>query len=101
MAPATRATVTIQQRLVPDPDRDEVGVVHLGVEVRRAYRCSRWGWHLVDRRDGSEFEAGFEYDSSSDARQAGFSRLAELTSSVPDVTRPAVLSLSAFRLHAA
>jgi hypothetical protein len=75
--------MTIQQRLVPDPHR--------------------WAWHLIDRRDGSEFETGFEFDSPSAARWAGFSRLAELRSSVPGATTDVaeLLSISASRLRAA
>ena len=103
--------MTIQRRLAPDPDHDQVSVVDLIVEVRPAYRVSRWAWHLIDRRDGREFETGFEYDSPSDARWAAFSRLAELTASVPGATtdvaelflafRPLVPSISAPRLRAA
>jgi hypothetical protein len=103
--------MTTQQWLVPDPDRDQVSLVDLIVEVRPAYRVSRWAWHLVDRRDGRGFETGFEYDCPSDARRAGFSRLAELTSSVPGATsevpellstsRPVVLNIAASRLRAA
>jgi hypothetical protein len=90
---------------------DQLSVVDLVVRVRPAYRVSRWAWHLVDRRDGSEFESEFEYDSASEARRAGLRRLAELTSSVPGATsdvaewlsnlRPAVRSISASRLRAA
>ena len=104
--------MTRQQWPVPDPERDADIVMNLSVEVRHAYRLSRWAWHLIDRRDGSELETGFEYDSPSDARRAALSRLAELTSSVPgaptDVAawcaslRPAVLtSGSAWASHAA
>jgi len=71
--------------LVADADPDEVSIVHLVVEVLPAHRSSRWSWHLIDRRDGSRFETGFEYDSASAARRAGLSRLAELTSAVPTV----------------
>ena len=111
--PVARGEVmTGQQWTAPDPDRDPDIVANLTVEVRPAYRCSRWAWHLVDRRDGSEFETGFEYDSPSNARRAALSRLAELTSSVLGATtggadsftspRPAVLkSSSASRSHAA
>lgn len=57
-------------------------VLHLAVDVRPSQRSSRWAWRLVDGRDGSEFEVGFEYDSPSDARRAALDRLAELTLSV-------------------
>jgi len=103
--------MTMQRWLDPDPDHGQVSVVDLVVQVRPASRVSRWAWHLIDRRDGSEFETGFEYDSPSDARWAAFSRLAELTASVPGAMtgvaelfsafRPVVLSISAPRLRAA
>jgi hypothetical protein len=67
--------------------------VHLTVEVRPAHRPRRWAWRLVDRRDGSEFEIGFDYASPSDARRAALGRLAELTSALPGaptVARPPV-----------
>ena len=90
---------------------DQLSVLDLVVRVRPAYRVSRWAWHLVDRRDGSEFESEFEYDSASEAQRAGFRRLAELTSSLPGATAdvpeslsnswPAVRSISASRLRAA
>jgi hypothetical protein len=100
------------QQWIPDPDRAPDIVMNLSVEVRPAYRISRWAWHLVDRRDRSEFEIGLEYDSPSDARRAGLSRLAELTSSVLGATtdgsgsssspRPtAPKRSSAWRSHAA
>ena len=93
------------QQWIPDRDRDPDMVVNLTVDVRPASRVSRWAWHLVDRRDGSEFEVGLEYDSPSDARWAGLGRLAELTSSVLGVSvsgpRPAVLSSRPRRPHAA
>lgn len=70
------------QSLPPDPDVDLDVVAHLTVEVRPAHRASRWAWHLVDGRDGSDVEHGFEYDSPTDARWAGLTRLAELTPSL-------------------
>jgi hypothetical protein len=95
-----------RQQWIPDPDRDPDIVANLTVDVRPACRVSRWAWHLVDRRDGSEFEVGFEYGSPSDARWAGFSRLAELASSVLGVSVPSSRpaepnNSSAWRSHAA
>ena len=69
-----------------DHDHDLDIVLNLTVEVRPAHRLSRWAWHLIDRRDRSDFEIGFEYESPSEARQAALSRLAELTSAMPGAT---------------
>ena len=68
---------------------DDDAIVHLAVEVRPAHRRSRWAWHLVDGRDGSDFERGFDYDSPSDARRAGLDRLAELAGSLHGGAAPA------------
>ena len=51
---------------------------HLVVEVRPAFRPSRWAWHLVDSRDRRELETEFEYESASQARRAGLRRLDEV-----------------------
>lgn len=85
-----------------DPDAADA-VEHLVVDVRPAHRHARWGWCLVDGRDGSEFEAGFDYDSPSDARRAAIGRLEELTSALPDapalVRPPASESRARTLLH--
>jgi hypothetical protein len=57
-------------------------VPHLVVAVSPAYRPGRWAWHLVDRRDGREFESEFEYQSAAEAHRAGATRLAELAAAL-------------------
>jgi hypothetical protein len=82
--------VTRQQWSFLESD-DADAVEHLLVDVRPAHRHARWAWCLVDGRDGSELETGFDYDSPSDARRAAIGRLEELTSALcdaPAVVRP-------------
>lgn len=101
-AGGTRYVVTRQQWSFLDPD-DVDAVEHLVVDVRPAHRHARWAWCLVDGRDGSELETGFDYDSPSDARRAAIGRLEELTSALGDapavVRPPASESRSLTLLH--
>ena len=60
--------------------------MHLTVAVCPAHRPGRWAWRLVDRRDGSELEIGFDYASPSEARRDALARLAELTVRLPGAT---------------
>jgi hypothetical protein len=92
-AGGTRYVVTRQQWSFLDPD-DADAVEHLVVDVRPAHRHARWAWCLVDGRDGSELETGFDYDSPSDARRAAIGRLEELTSAL--LAAPAVVRPTAF-----
>lgn len=87
-AGSTRYVVIRQQWSFLDPDEADA-VEHLVVDVRPAHRHARWAWCLVDGRDGSELETGFDYDSPSDARRAAIDRLEELTSALRDA--PAVI----------
>lgn len=65
------------------PDCDYDTLLHLTVEIMPAHRVRRWGWRLLDTRDGVEVETGFDYGSPSAARAAALSRVAELQSFVP------------------
>jgi hypothetical protein len=98
----TWCVVTRQQWSFLDPD-DADAIEHLVVDVRPAHRRARWAWALVDGRDGSEFETGFDYDSPSDARRAAMGRLEELTSALRDAPSvswpPASESRSLTLLH--
>jgi len=64
-----------------DLHRGDDILMHFIVEVRPAYRSSRWAWYVVDCESGEIFEYGFEYDSPLAARRAGLERLQELVSS--------------------
>ena len=98
--PPALATLRDRYRLVEtDAASVEITSVHLTVEVLPTHRVSRWSWHLIDRRDGSRFETGLDYDSPSAARRAGLSRLAELASPMR-APRVVVIS-SGSRLRAA
>ena len=70
-------------RPVHAPDCDYDTLLHLTVEIVPAHRVRRWGWRLLDARDGDEVETGFDYASPSAARAAALSRLAELQSVDP------------------
>jgi hypothetical protein len=67
----------------PAPDHDPDLIAYLTVEVSPAFRSERWAWQLIDRRSGSWFESGHDYESQMDARRAALARLAELTPSLP------------------
>ena len=55
-------------------------LLHLVVDVRPAYRPSRWAWYAVDTENGEIVEYAFEYESPAAARRAGLERLQELAS---------------------
>lgn len=56
--------------------------LHVDIQVRPAYRPSRWAWYAVDCESSEVVEYAFEYDSPLAARRAGLERLKELTSSL-------------------
>jgi hypothetical protein len=68
-----------------DLHRGDDILMHFIVEVRPAYRSSRWAWYVVDCESGETVECEFEYDSPLAARRAGMERLEELAASVDQV----------------
>lgn len=73
-----------------DLHRGDDVLVHFTMEVRPAYRTSRWAWYAVDCGSGEIVEYEFEYDSPSAARSAGVKRLEELLAPIRALltTRP-------------
>jgi len=83
---------------VEEPDQDLV--VNLKLEERETYRPGRWLWQLVDARDGTLFERGFEFESECDAERSGVARLAELTRYLPVQRHTCLLCGRAFTIFA-